>query len=110
MVLKNFYFEHMTLIISILSNNKYYLTLTRRTNRIDRVYKLCNVFTSTTFSHKMCVLFAIFTAIFATSIPSHQIYHLNTFFQGKNSQFYTFFQPIFMQFLTLFQLFDDIIN
>jgi branched-subunit amino acid transport protein AzlD len=27
-----------------------------------------------------------------------------------NSQFYTFFQPIFSPLLTLFQLFDDIIN
>lgn len=35
------------------------------------------------------------------------VYHLITFFQGKNSQFYTFFQPIFRPFLTLFQLFDD---
>ena len=38
------------------------------------------------------------------------VYHLITFFQDKNSQFYTFFQPIFRHFLTLFQLFDDIIN
>ena len=35
------------------------------------------------------------------------VYHLITFFQDKNSQFYTFFQPIFRHFLTLFQLFDD---
>ncbi|WP_337502325.1 hypothetical protein [Segatella sp.] len=36
--------------------------------------------------------------------------YLQYIFQGKNSQFYTFFQPIFRPFLTLFQLFDDIIN
>ena len=45
--------------------------------------------------------------IMATNVV---VYHLITFFQGKNSLFYTFFQSIFRQFLTLFQLLDDIIN
>ena len=48
MVFKSFYSKHITLIISVLLNNKHYLTLTKRTNLIDITYKLCNIFTHTT--------------------------------------------------------------
>ena len=48
MVFESFYSKHTTLTISVLLNNKHYLTLTKRTNQIDIAYKLCNIFTHTT--------------------------------------------------------------
>ena len=64
-----------------------------------------------TFIFVTHVAFGLFTPfIYVSNIMATNVvvYHLITFFQGKNSLFYTFFQSIFRHFLTLFQLFDDI--